>query len=272
MNESVRETKNWRMKIVFATIIVLLFAACERQQTKEIVNDIQDSLKVESVVETVDNSVDVSEEDTINVGAHKLIFQTTDSTSLTQVFDDLQIRRQMTDTIDNWLEKNKQLEKYLATKYPNYFKTDEKELTLFLEGGKELTLPKWDSLHQEGYNFGMYLAAIDYYLVYVQWYEGGSILLVNRKNGFKRNVIGEPYFSPDTKKMLTINSDLYAGYTDNGIEVLSITGDTLKSEFKILIKNWGPTGARWLTDKKIVLQKEYFDPKVGKKYSTLTID
>ncbi len=260
------------MRVVLTIGIILLFVACQKRHTKEIANKVQDSLKAESIVGSIDNSLDISEEDTVALRDYTLIFRPTDSTSLTQVFDDWQLRKQMTDTIGNWLEKKIAIEKYLAAKHPNYFRTDDRDLTLFLEGGKELTLPKWDSLKQEGYNFGAYLSAIDYYLIYVQWYEGGSIMLVNRKNGFKKDVIGEPYFSADTKKMLTINSDLYAGFTENGNEVLSITADSLTSEFKLLIKNWGPTGARWLTDNKVILEKEYFDSKVGKKYSLLTIE
>ncbi|MBS1507270.1 MAG: hypothetical protein JSS79_11545 [Bacteroidetes bacterium] len=261
------------MKRIFTVAILILVVSCRQRQNEKLIADsVTTDKATTSTVKFHDNSVEVNESDTVLVGNYSLVFQPTDSIEMSDIFEDLALRKQMTDSIGNWHEKIIFLEKYLLGKYPKFFDADKKTLTLFLEDGKELKLPKWDSVNQVGYNFGAYLPSIDYYLIYVPWYEGSGLLLVNRRNGFKKEIIGEPYFLTKSKRILTINSDLYAGYTDNGIELLSISGDTIKSEFKLIVKNWGPTGARWLTENKIVIEKEYFDPKMGKKYSLVTIE
>ncbi len=207
--------------------------------------------------------------DTIKANDYTLIFSSTDSVVMADIYGDGDLRHQMTDSIRNTHQRAMFIEKYLADKFKKCFKTTDNTLILFLQNGNELNFPKWDEEKGVGYNFVNYFQSIDYILLRVQWDEGNNWVLVNRKNGFTKNIIGEPYISPSTKKILTVNST-EPGYGDSGIELLSITGDTLKSEFEVL-RNLGATGAKWITDNKVIVEEDVSDEGEKKVYELLVI-
>jgi len=260
------------------TVLIFIFGCGQQQPNYEtLVASTLDSLKTDTISQMSVSAIQIRETDTVIASGHKLMFQATDSIAMTDIFGDAALRTQMTDTIDNWHQRAIFIEKYLGEKFKIYFSANDSTLILFLANNKQLQLPKWDNEQDAGYNFEHYFASIDYYLLHVQYGEGNGWMLVNRKNGFKKNIIGEPYISPDGKRILTVNSDLIAGYSENGIELFSISGDTLKTEFQLDVDSWGATGAKWLSDKKVIIEKEYFNSETGdinnkKKYSVLTID
>jgi hypothetical protein len=239
--------------------VLILFFACGKQKSKNepSVTSILDSSKIEMPPKIVDRTIQIKERDTVIVNGHKLTFQPTDSVAMTEIFGDEALRRQMTDTISNWHQRATFIERYLSKKFKNYFLANDSILFLFLADNKQISFPKWDAEKDEGYNFEHYFSSIDYFLLHVQWGEGNCWMLVNRKNGFKKYIIGKTYVSLDAKKIFIINSDLLAGYSDTGMELLSISGDTLKTEFKLDVKNWGPIGAKWLSDNKIIIEKDF---------------
>jgi hypothetical protein len=79
--------------------------------------------------------------------------------------------------------------------------------------------------------------------------------MVNRKNGFKKYISGLPYIYKD--KILTINTDLEAGYSFNGIELYTLTNDTLKKEFS-KETTWEPTDIHWINDNQFLVKREHF--------------
>lgn len=210
-----------------------------------------------------------SKSDTVKANSYTLIFSPTDSVQMTDIFGDSGLRHQVTDSFKNSHERAIFIEKYLAEKFKKYFKANDSTLTLFLRNDKELRFPKWDEEKDAGYNFEHYFSDIDYILLHVQWGEGNDWMLVNRKNGFKKNIIGEPYVSPSSKRILTVNSAM-PGYGDSGIELLSVSGDTLKNEFGVL-RNWGATGAKWLTDDKVIIEEDTSDSGENKVYEIMLI-
>lgn len=263
-----------RMNRHLYVLIVAVVFSCAKKTEKE------DDEKKSGIGDSIYKNIDqmgadgefINESDTINVGGYALIFSPADSTHLTDVFGDSPIRKDLVDSIGNSHERAMFLEKnYLSKKFSKYFSANDSILTLYLDSGNELHFPKWDRTDEVGYNFQNYFKEIDYYSLWVQYVEGGSIVLVNRKSGTKKYVIGEPYISPEAKRIVAINIDLWAGFSANGIELLSVMGDSLKTEFSLEIENWGPSGARWLSDDKLILEKEYRDPKIGKRFSLLQI-
>ena len=208
--------------------------------------------------------------DIVKANGYTLIFSPTDSVAMTDIFENSGLRKQMTDTMSNWHQRYIYIEKYLSGKFKNYFRSTDSILTLILENGKELNFPKWDSEKDEGYNFVYYFQAINYFLLRIQWGEGNDWMLVNRNNGFRKRIIGEPYISPSAKRILSINSAV-PGYGDSGIELLSISGDTLKNEFEVL-RYWGTTGVKWLTEDKAIIENETSDTGANKVYEMMVID
>ena len=91
----------------------------------------------------------------------------------------------------------------------------------------------------------------------VQFGEGNCWMLVNKKNGFKRYISGLPYISNDNKKIITVNTDLEAGYSFNGLELFSILTDSLRTEFSKETE-WGPTDVKWINENQVFLKREHF--------------
>lgn len=197
----------------------------------------------------------VSKTDTLVANNYLLTFEKADSFKRTDIFGDLDTRLKLTAKIYNSHEAAQTIQKYLRKKFRDYFYTTDSTVVLKLSNGKTESFPLWDEKNEEGFSFVHFFDKIDYILLHVQWYEGNCWMLVNRKNGLKKYIIGIPYISLDNKKIITINTDLDAAYSFNGIELYLITNDSLKLEFSRKTQ-WGPKDLKWLSNNRILLKRE----------------
>lgn len=95
------------------------------------------------------------------------------------------------------------------------------------------------------YHYQGYLPDLKHWVVYNAGYEWFSYDLVSRRTGEVIHTIGIPQLSPDKKYFLCSNSDLVAGFTDNGIQLYeNRQGSIRQLDFRVLEK-WGPVGIKW---------------------------
>ncbi len=186
-----------------------------------------------------------------------LTFVNADSFATTDIYGDLNYRIQLTDSIGNWHNRAAKIQSYLSRKFCDSFFTTDTTLVLKLSNNKTEIFAMWDDKKDEGYNFEHYFEIIDYYLLRVQFGEGNCWMLVNRKNGFKKYIGGLPYISKEGKKIISINSDLEAGYSFNGIEFYTVNSDSLETEF-VKETTWGPTDVKWINENQFILKREHF--------------
>ena len=247
------------MKQITYILILILFAACgqNNRNPKEKGTNLQlDTLAEEGI----DFSID-----TLNVNNYLLIFENADSFKRTDIYGDLDYRIKLTDTVGNFFDKAEKIQTYLINQFEDYFHLTDSTLVLKLANGNTMNFDRyieerdWDNSEFVGYIFEHYFDKIDYYLLKVQYYEGNAWILVNRKNGFTKHIGGLPYISKDNKKIITINSDLYAGYSFNGIELLSILADSLHLEFSVETEKWGPLDVKWINENEFLLKRELFN-------------
>ncbi|WP_111858348.1 hypothetical protein [Acinetobacter sp. CFCC 10889] len=108
--------------------------------------------------------------------------------------------------------------------------------------------------------------AIDSLLLHTQYYEGAGYTLLNLKTGTEAYLSGIPTFSPDYKYMLSINSDLEAGYTDNELNIYQIDDNHNAQLIFEAVKtipqfhaenNIGFSAAIWLDNTKFIAQSDY---------------
>lgn len=203
------------------------------------------------------NQISALASDTLMAGNYILTFQNSDSFPVTDIYGDSEYRIQLTDSIDNAQMGALKIQSYLLTQSGDYFFATDSGLVLKLSNNKTLFFASWDEERDEGYNFEHYFKNIDYYLLRVQWEEGNCWMLVNRKNGFKKYISGLPYISNDNKRIITINSDLEAGYSFNGLELYTILADSLHREFSEETE-WGPTDVKWIDEDQFLLKREHF--------------
>lgn len=206
----------------------------------------------------VSNPIAPAQLDTLLADKYILNFVNADSFPQTDIFGDLAFRNQLTDTIPNFYDRSLRIQNYLLDKFGEYFMTTDSSLILILANEQTMTFPIWDDIKGVGYTFGHYFETINYYLIRVQFVEGNCWMLVNRDNGYKTYISGLPYLSPDNKKILTINTDLEAGYSFNGIELYSVLRDSLQTEF-IKETNWGPVDLKWINDNQVYLKRLQLD-------------
>ena len=241
------------MKQITYILTIMLFVACG-QNKRNLIEKSAD-LPLDTLSET---SIDFSL-DTLMANNYLLTFENTDNFEKTDIYGDLDYRTKLTDTIENYFNKARKIQTYLTKQFGDYFYSTDTMLVLRLANGETLNFNKAreDTDGLQEYIFEHYLDQIDYYLLTVVYWEGSSKLLVNRKNGFTKEIIGMPYISEDNKKIIAINSDLDAGYNFNGIELYTIFADSLQTEFRKETK-WGPIDVKWIHDNEFLLKREHF--------------
>lgn len=251
------------MNRIIQIVVLFWLTACgsSNSQNKEGVNsDLTDSFQAESILKEnfpeEETSYTIEPTDTISIGNYMLYFSTTDSIPFPPYYTDQKIRDSFWRVFGNSHDAANAVENYLTKRLPEIFTADDSTLTLQLVGGKKLILPKCDEEDMRCYCFEGYFPEIDYILLYVQYYEGSAYALVNRKNGIIRQIQGKPYFSDNYKSFITVNVDMEANYSFNGIEYYTFTADSVVQQFVLGITNWGPAKAKWIDDKNIVLLQE----------------
>jgi hypothetical protein len=106
------------------------------------------------------------------------------------------------------------------------------------------------------------IESIGSHVIYVQYYEGGTYMVVNERSGQGAFPSGFPIVSPDRKHFLSISEDMFAGYYPNNVEVwrVSATASRRVANFE---PEWGPSSARWLLSGKIEVNKVCYPSPEG---------
>jgi hypothetical protein len=247
------------MKQIAYILAIILFTACgqsKRGLAEKSTNLQKDTLDEKSMKLSLD---------TLKANNYLLTFENAVSFEETDIYGDLDYRKKITNTIrTSYFDKARKIQSYLLTnRFKEYFYLTDSTLVLKLADGNTMSFNRYveerdlDNDGLLGYIFAHYFDQIDYYLLILQYYEGSSWMLVNRKNGFKKDIYGLPYISEDNKKIIAINSDLEAGYNFNGIALYTILTDSLQMEFRKETE-WGPLDVKWINESEFLLKREHF--------------
>ena len=92
------------------------------------------------------------------------------------------------------------------------------------------------------------------HIIYVQYYEGGTYMVVNEKSAQAAYPSGFPVVSPNRQHFFSISEALFAGYNPNNVEVWRATSKAAHkvAEFQ---PEWGPRSAAWLGSWQIEVSK-----------------
>lgn len=192
---------------------------------------------------------------TIRISNFSLSFQKVDSLEILSLYLDYQARQAILDRNDNSFAAAKALEQYLSQKQGEHFRRSGEELLLRLSNGKTISLKDIaNEGEEERFTYENYFPQLDAYLIRVQWYEGNNHLLVDRRTGSKKYIIGQTYPSPLGTQLVAINEDLEAGYSGNGIQLLSKQGGNFITKFTIAAGRWAPIAVKWLDEENLILR------------------
>ena len=135
-------------------------------------------------------------------------------------------------------------------------------LTFHLKNGADSILVNDTTENYSKYVSYYYLESskyIDYWLVRVQFYEGGGYLLINKEKGNKIFIWSKPVFSPDKKHFVCYSCDLEAGYISNGFQLFEVKNKEVLLLWSKEINEWGPSEIRWKNDSTIYIKKLKMD-------------
>ncbi|TGE14819.1 hypothetical protein [Hymenobacter elongatus] len=134
-------------------------------------------------------------------------------------------------------------------------------LVLSLSAAKPLRLtnnPDEDYEKNIGYEYVGSLPEIKQWLISVRLYEGGYFLLVDQRTGRRTRVWSPPAVAPDGRHFVCGNSDVLARYEPSGLQIWSVEGNKLQKLWERQTE-WGVTGPRWLDNKTILFEQDFFD-------------
>lgn len=119
--------------------------------------------------------------------------------------------------------------------YSDTVKRAGKKLTFKMRGGGEVAFADEntgiESDSSVSYQFVDRLAAVGYYLVHIQYWEGDEYRMVNETNGRHFDIPVKPEISPGKKRLAAVSAS--DAYNFNGIEVWRFMKGRMKREWKL---------------------------------------
>lgn len=122
------------------------------------------------------------------------------------------------------------------------------------------------------YHFITKLPEINYYLLKVFYYEAFSYLMINAKTGKETYLCGVPAVSPDKTKLIAGCFDLQAGFVFNGLQLFSVTSDSLNNLWSRELTKWGADNLAWIDNATIVAEQIRIDSAMNTKTTYVTLN
>lgn len=161
--------------------------------------------------------------------------------------------------IHNVYECKQYLEGGILKKYPNLVSRKAHQLKIKLSNGQTKIITdirdENDGDKTRIFSFINYFPSIQYGLLHVQFYEGGSYNLIDMRTGVQTEVLGDAVLSPDNRRLAISYADVMAGYSSNVLAVYLVLPRGLVLEFRELAQEWGPVDLKWRDNRTIFFDK-----------------
>lgn len=129
-------------------------------------------------------------------------------------------------------------------------------LNLKLQNGKELIFKDITKNEVEGKTF-LFKGILNnrFYIVLGKYYDTGEYFLVDKINGKKTSIWGEPIISPDGKHITSFSGALGYDMMPNGVQMFIFKNNQLVSEWEYKIDDWEPKEIIWIDNTSILISK-----------------
>lgn len=91
------------------------------------------------------------------------------------------------------------------------------------------------------------------------YYESSEFMVINTENGKSFKTWGKPVFNQNKTMVVAGNSDLFAGFTNNGIQLFEQDSTGWNLKMQKILDDWGPVNLFWLNDSSILSKKNSID-------------
>ena len=161
--------------------------------------------------------------------------------------------------IKNYHECSRYLESLVVQSHPNRFLRKSSSLQVKLLDGKvEHFDDKSNSDDVTAYAAVRYFSDINYALIAVAFWEGGTYYLLNMTTGTKTEIGGDAVLSPDKRRIAVWMNDIEAEYSPNVLAIYRISSGGLVAEFMENPKDWGPGNVSWSDNRAVRFTKNYW--------------
>lgn len=116
------------------------------------------------------------------------------------------------------------------------------------------------------YDYWGRISGINQYLSSGSFYEWYNYFLISSKTGDTTILWGAPEVSPDSKKIISVNADIEAGFTNNGIQIFDMADSRVIHAGEKEIDAWGPEEVRWINNHQAILKIMFLNAGSGKPY------
>jgi hypothetical protein len=201
-----------------------------------------------------------------NLDSITIKFFDTDSVSFNDYFEDQKLIDSISKNYSNWHNRAKAIEKYQIDKYNLNIGIDNRNRTLILRNGEKVVLSPNPLNEEAGFAFEKLILNGIFHLYRVQWSEGNNYVLVNTITGKKTYTYGRVFVNSSHNYLVSINDDIEAGYSMNGIQLFHIDKDYNLIELWSYRTEWAPRKIKWNSENELVLSGYYYDESDGWKY------
>ena len=151
-----------------------------------------------------------------------------------------------------------EIENYLISKTVNNYRKDSIDRFVKLLNGEWMKVHLNKHYEEADQTFERYFEETGYYLFRVQLFEGNYYKLINNKNGKETILRGRPFWSPNNEFVISVISDIDAGYSANGLSIYKLRTGELSEIAFISPIDWGPSAAKWTSNNEIILLCDYY--------------
>ena len=111
----------------------------------------------------------------------------------------------------------------------------------------------------KSYYYVKYYKDTHFILLSIHYYETLDFILINAFTGKTFKIWGEPVFSPDKKRFVTISWDLFRKMDDTGYQIWKIKENNIILECEKKLSDWGPENASWINNSTIKFKIKRFN-------------
>lgn len=193
--------------------------------------------------------------------SYSIMLKNTDSISISEYFLEVEVLDSLTTLHKNSHRTALEIEKYLLNINKEFAKKDSAGLHLKMTNNKWKLISLDPNTDETDNTFEHYFKDFGFYSVRTQWGEGNGYKLINDVNGETTNLFGRPYFSENGEFLISVNSDIEAGYSNNGFQLFKNINGKLKNIGSYKPNSWGPFSAKWVNNSTIILKNKTIEFK-----------
>jgi hypothetical protein len=146
---------------------------------------------------------------------------------------------------------------------PSVTRTSKLVLNFKLKNSQQIVLQS-DTTESENFVVYRYLETLpdlNYWLLRIDYYEGGEYALIDQENGEQISILGKPSLNKTRQYAIASSFSPEGAYDANGIQLFKVENGKLKLLWTKNLTDWSPSIVKWADENTIVMEKSQNSPE-----------